>query len=149
MQQRRDEILHLLREQTATQNRIDKLKKEVKTLTELLAKARSGENVDREELSAFGLEATSSTLLRLRLQGLINEKNRALESLILRLRSIDESLKLLEVCPSCGGRGTVYQTQYERADGIVTTSVKTIPCAYCKGTGRLDLGDEVRQAKQL
>jgi len=149
IQKRRDEALRLLREKAILLPQIGQLKDETKVLSRLLLKAWNGEHVEKGDLSPFGLEETSAFLLKLRLQGLLDEKKRALDSLNLRQRNMHESLRLLEVCPSCEGQGILSRRHYERSEGFVSVSGKSETCALCHGTGKIFLGDEIRRIMEM
>lgn len=42
---------------------------------------------------------------------------------------------MTEVCPVCGGRGTVAQGFYEGINDVETTNTGRVTCRACGGTG--------------
>lgn len=142
IRQRRNEALYITRERGELTNRIKKLEDEANTVSRLLAKINDGSHVEQSELKVFGLEDTAPIVLKLRLQGLLKEKRGTLENLQLRHRNMAEILKSLTICPACEGQGIIGHIYYERNDSIISPSSKMENCTLCKGTGKINLGDD-------
>jgi DnaJ-class molecular chaperone len=146
IRQRRNWALRIIREREELGKNIRKLEDEANTISMLLAKVSDGGRVEQSELATYGLVDASSYVVKLRLKGLLREKNAMVESLRMRHRNIGETLSTLSVCPSCEGQGTLSHMHYERSDGIISTSSRVEVCALCGGRGRIFLGDDVQQA---
>ena len=139
IRQRRNEALHIAREREVLLKDIKELEDQVTVISEQLVNIRNGEQLERRDLAVLGLEQTSPSLIRLRLQGLLNERKGKLENLRLRQLGMDETLKNLTVCPSCKGRGNLSESHYQRDNGNVFPSVVVKTCPICKGTGNIGL----------
>ena len=146
IRQRRNEALRIMREREELGKSIRRLEDEVNAISALLAKVNDGGRIEQSELGTYGLLDASSYVLKLRLRGLLQEKKAMLENLRLKHWNMGETLRSLSVCPSCEGQGTLSHRRYERSDGIISTSSRLETCALCGGTGRILLGDDVRQA---
>ena len=143
IQKRRDHALRTARELLELSKSITRLEQETNSISDILSKLRNGSKIEENELKSLGLIEIPPLMLKIRLQGLLSKKNKSLADLGLKHRNIKEMLKKLATCPACNGQGVVTQRQYIRSEGIISPQIKMENCAFCGGTGKINLGEDI------
>ena len=142
-QKRRNDALRIARELLELTRSINRLEQESNSIYSMLTKLGNGVRIEKGELKALGITETSPMVLRIRLQGLLSQKNDSLEDLRARHRDMSGMLRELEICPSCQGQGVIARRQYIRSEGTISPQIKMENCTLCSGTGKLNLGEDV------
>lgn len=143
IQKRRDDALRTARELSEISKSITRLEEETNSASDILSKLKNGYKIEESQLKSLGLTRIPPLMLKMRLQGLLSEKNENLSDLRLKHRNIKEMLKKLAICPACEGQGVVTKTQYIRSEGIISPQIKIDNCPFCDGTGKINLGEDI------
>lgn len=143
IQRRREDALQTARTLMQTTKTITRLQQETFEASAILTKLTSGTSLSENELKALGLPEASPFLLKMRIQGLLRTKNETLAKLQNEQRQMSQMLKELATCPACEGSSTVTTKQYIRDEGVILPQTKTEECSYCRGTGKMELGEEI------
>lgn len=145
IRRRQEDALQTARTLTETTKTISRTQQEATQTSALLTKVAGGTRPEETELKALGLTDTSSVFLRMRLQGLLRTKNETLAKLQTEQQQMTEMLRELGKCPACEGTGSVTQQLYIRDESTIHTQTKTEECTYCKGTGKMQLDQEIQE----
>jgi len=142
-QKRRDHALRIARELLELSKSITRLEQETNSISDMLSKLRKGSKIEENQLKSLELTETQPLMLKMRLQGLLSKKNKSLVDLRLKHHDLREMVKKLATCPACNGQGVVTQRQYIRSEGIISPQIKMENCAFCGGTGKINLGEDI------
>jgi len=123
---------------------IQAIEHEVEIASLSLEKLNNHVQPDSNMLEILGLSNIEGYALRLRLNSIITVKEHGLSEAKIKLNKDWKILQNILVCTNCQGRGEISKQVYERFERSIQPRVIIEKCKNCGGTGRIDLGQEVK-----
>jgi DnaJ-class molecular chaperone len=114
-------------------------------IEDALARLDKDEAIGANQLSSLHLSGASSTILKLRLKGMLSKRKTSLSENIMKQKKGRELLRSLLKCPHCGGEGYTMVNTYDRVDGKVTQTLKSKACEGCGGTGKAKISPNIEE----
>ncbi len=137
-----NDALQLAKNLGTTLTETKELGQEIDLASTVLDDLRNHREPDHSMVERLGLMDIHGYALRMRVRGFISVNQNRLNKLKLKLRKDSELLAQISVCPYREGSGEIIDSEYVRNARSIEPRILTHSCRNCKGTGKLDLGDE-------
>lgn len=140
------EAIRLRERSKELRKELDLVKGELEKLKSIHRNIGQGSAVNSKELAELGISLGSEAIsvierftIKTKLEGMILQKESDLHKKEAALRTVEGSLKSLEVCPDCNGSGMKIKPRYDRGGDSIQLDEESELCQLCEGKGRISL----------